>query len=294
MNTIRHSAWLAWRFPPRLRRWRVTLPEDAGEGRDTAEVRPRGFGADPFGVVAGGDRAGWRRCRPRRRRRRAVRGRWRARAGRGARRASVVVRIESHDAPAEALHRELRRIARRRPAGAWSQRGGSGRRARCGAHHGTRSRSSSGPQNPRWRSWLRHLIRVSRAGTLGDEQGPHRLHGTVRRSWRPRSPGPLNAARAASTASAGSDLPLAGAAWRFGRSTSITSTRSGAGAGPDQRRRCRCLRHRPGRWSPNADNQSSSSVSPAECRRERLDTETPPIASRPPPHGYPGACRLRP
>lgn len=30
--TIRHRAWLASRLPPRLRRWRVRLPEDAGIG----------------------------------------------------------------------------------------------------------------------------------------------------------------------------------------------------------------------------------------------------------------------
>src|SRR2546427_820204 len=32
VNTIRQSAWLAWRLPPRLSRQRVTLPEDAGTG----------------------------------------------------------------------------------------------------------------------------------------------------------------------------------------------------------------------------------------------------------------------
>ena len=30
--TIRHSAWLASRLPPRLRRCRLTLPEEAGMG----------------------------------------------------------------------------------------------------------------------------------------------------------------------------------------------------------------------------------------------------------------------
>ena len=32
MITIRHRAWLAWRSPPGLSRWRVTLPEEAGIG----------------------------------------------------------------------------------------------------------------------------------------------------------------------------------------------------------------------------------------------------------------------
>ena len=31
VNTIRHR-WLAWRSPPRLSRWRVVLPEEAGMG----------------------------------------------------------------------------------------------------------------------------------------------------------------------------------------------------------------------------------------------------------------------
>ena len=32
MNTIRHRAWLAWRSPPGLSRWRMVLPDDAGMG----------------------------------------------------------------------------------------------------------------------------------------------------------------------------------------------------------------------------------------------------------------------
>ena len=32
VNTMRHSAWFAWRFPPRLRRCRTVLPEDASMG----------------------------------------------------------------------------------------------------------------------------------------------------------------------------------------------------------------------------------------------------------------------
>src|SRR5664280_1716124 len=32
VNTIRHRAWLAWRLPPGLRRWRTVLPDDAGIG----------------------------------------------------------------------------------------------------------------------------------------------------------------------------------------------------------------------------------------------------------------------
>jgi hypothetical protein len=32
VNAIRQRAWLAWRSPPGLRRWRVIFPEDAGIG----------------------------------------------------------------------------------------------------------------------------------------------------------------------------------------------------------------------------------------------------------------------
>ena len=57
--TIRQRAWFAWRLPPGLSRWRPSvLPDPAGIGRDAAEVGEGGFGADAFGVVAGGDEQG--------------------------------------------------------------------------------------------------------------------------------------------------------------------------------------------------------------------------------------------
>ena len=52
VNTMRHRAWLAWRFPPRLSRWWMVLPDDASIG---AEVRERGFAFQPLRVVTGGD-----------------------------------------------------------------------------------------------------------------------------------------------------------------------------------------------------------------------------------------------
>ena len=52
--TIRHSALLASRFPPRLSRCRLVFPEEAGIG-DAAQVRPRAFAAQPFRMVPGGD-----------------------------------------------------------------------------------------------------------------------------------------------------------------------------------------------------------------------------------------------
>ena len=52
---MRHKALLAWRSPPRLSRWRWVRPEDAGIGGGAAQVGEGGLGAQPLGVVAGGD-----------------------------------------------------------------------------------------------------------------------------------------------------------------------------------------------------------------------------------------------
>ena len=55
-STIRHSAWLAWRSPPGLSRKRLeVLPDEAGIGATPAQVRPGDLGAEPFGMIPGGD-----------------------------------------------------------------------------------------------------------------------------------------------------------------------------------------------------------------------------------------------
>ena len=54
-TAMRHRAWLACRSPEGLRRCRMVLPEEAGIGAAAAQVGPGGFGAEPFGVVPGGD-----------------------------------------------------------------------------------------------------------------------------------------------------------------------------------------------------------------------------------------------
>ena len=54
--TIRHSAWLASRLPPRLSRYRpATFPGGGRDRGDTAQVRPRAFAAQPLRVIPGGD-----------------------------------------------------------------------------------------------------------------------------------------------------------------------------------------------------------------------------------------------
>jgi hypothetical protein len=53
-TTIRNGAGLACRLPPRLSRWRVVLPEEAGIGRGPAELGVGGLRTNPTGVVACG------------------------------------------------------------------------------------------------------------------------------------------------------------------------------------------------------------------------------------------------
>ena len=53
---IRQRAWLAWRLPPGLKRWRRrSCPEEAGSRSGAAEAGEGGFGAHAVAVVAGGD-----------------------------------------------------------------------------------------------------------------------------------------------------------------------------------------------------------------------------------------------
>src|SRR6266581_3420087 len=54
--TIRCSAALAWRSPPRLRRWRTAVPEDASKGHAPHRIATQALRAQPAGVVAGGGR----------------------------------------------------------------------------------------------------------------------------------------------------------------------------------------------------------------------------------------------
>lgn len=86
-----------------------------------------------------------------------------------------------------------------------------------------RSRSSSGAVKPRWRIWLSDLILVDRADRFATTRA--RMASTLPSRVLPAPWAlPDSAARAASTASAGSDLPVRRRDWRFGRSTSTTAT----------------------------------------------------------------------
>ena len=53
--TIRQSAWLAVRSPPRLSRLRMVSPEEASMGGDAAVMGKRRLAAQALGIVAGGD-----------------------------------------------------------------------------------------------------------------------------------------------------------------------------------------------------------------------------------------------
>ena len=55
VNTIRHSAWFAWRFPPGLSRCRSVLPDDAGRGATPHRCANAASLLQPVRVVAGGD-----------------------------------------------------------------------------------------------------------------------------------------------------------------------------------------------------------------------------------------------
>lgn len=54
---MRHRAWLAWRSPPGLSRYRpvVGLARSGRDGAGAAEMRPGCFGAQPVGMIAGRD-----------------------------------------------------------------------------------------------------------------------------------------------------------------------------------------------------------------------------------------------
>ena len=123
---------------------------------------------------------------------------------------------------------ELGRVAAR------CHRSGRGRSAAAAAASWSRdtprsrSRSSSGAVKPRWRIWFEVRDAGSRRRALRDQQRPDRFDVAVAGLRDPATPDRDSAARAASTASSWSDLPSRRRSWRFGRSTSITSTPAAA------------------------------------------------------------------
>ena len=133
-----------------------------------------------------------------------------------------VVGVDVDDAPAEGAHGQLGGIQTVSPAGLGRSA------AACRARVSTvtprkRSRSSSGAVKPRWRIWLRHLMRTSLPERWATSSA--RIASTLPSAvFATPAARPDNAARAASTASPASDLPCRRRACRLGRSTSTTAT----------------------------------------------------------------------
>ena len=127
---------------------------------DAAEVSEGGLGGDPLGVVAGGDEqqgggvdADTGQVEQARGGRFDEVGELTVKAG--------AVGVDVEDAATEGLHRQLGGIQHWVAVAVRAQRRGGLGETGDGTPR-NRSRSSSGAQKPRWRSWLRHLMRVSR------------------------------------------------------------------------------------------------------------------------------------
>ena len=157
----------------------------------------------------------------------------------------------------------------------------------------SRSRRSSGAQNPRCRIWLRHAIRVSRperfairsvriASTFPsadlaipvarplDTLGRPRQHRACRTSRGPGGPG------------------------RLGRSTSITSRPWPGGDEPARRHRHQCLHPDPVD-GPEAVQPTVQLDKPARVGRERLHAQHTTVRVRAAArHGHRDGCRPRP
>lgn len=105
---------------------------------------------------------------------------------------------------------------------------------------------------------------------------------------------PDSAARAASTASAGSDLPVRRRAWRLGRSTSTTLTPSARSDRARLAHRSPCPPRRPERCR----RRSAARRAACRCRRETLRSSPRPTGRRCHParrrRAHQGACRHRP
>ena len=272
VNTIRHSAWFAWRFPPGLSRCRVGLAGRRGERCDAAEVRERGFVADPLRVVAGGDQQdrggvdadavdleqlGCGAC---------------ARACRADASSGGDLGVEGVHAAAERRDRESSsrtrpcrcrgRVAARRPV--------ISAVGRCTSR--SRSRSSSGAV----KTEMADLVQVLDPHRSRPNGARPATPGSLRRRRRRTSrspthgpttpPAPLRSRRARRTCRCG-DAP--GGSDDRPRSPPHPTPRDGA---PARRRTRRCLPPRPARAGRTAE-PTEQRVIPGRRRRERLDTQ---------------------
>ena len=199
MITIRHRAWLAWRSPPGLSRWRVTFPDDAGIGAARAQVRPGGLAAQPLGVVPGGDeqqRGGVGAD--------AVQGE-QARGTGGDQGADELVQalelaVEELGAAAQLPQRDAGGVAGTSPGRGRSDASPATRAA--GVCPANRARRSSGPVTIRARAWLIAWVRSARALRLATISARIASTAPSRPFGAPRAR-PDWAARAALTASPG-------------------------------------------------------------------------------------------
>src|SRR5271165_4760507 len=219
---MRHSALLAWRSPPAFRRrWPAVFPEPAGMGATPHRWAQAASECSRPGLSPAATR-----------RAAAVSGPTPKRAISSGAVAKSSVVILSSRSPSSAS-RTWTRWANEHSAALVAAVTGSGALlARRSAHSATkavtvrpfrRERSSSGAVNTRWRIWTMAFTRAWRAERLATTSTRMAstppsldLHAPAAR--------PLMTARAASTASRGSDLPWLRRAWRFGRLTSTTST----------------------------------------------------------------------
>ena len=176
--------------------------------RDAAQVRPGGFVADPFGVVAGGDQqdrggvdtdavagaSSWACCGHDElveddTSRRAISSSMREDTSPEGPHARAWWR--RHDGSPSARGRSAARLGRR--ADAW--------------HVAELFTQLVGGGEAEVTDLVEALVAGRAAGTLGDQQRPDRFHVAVRGLGRSPVARPDSAARAASTASTGSDLP---------------------------------------------------------------------------------------
>ncbi len=184
-------------------------------------MRPRGFVADPFGVVAGGDQQGRGGVDTD-----AVTGEQRGCGLRDEPREDLVdvvhVVADRERASAEGPHREFRGVQDRVTVRSRAQSRSPLREVGFG-DVSELFPQAVGAGEAKWRIWLRQRARAWRPERCATSNA--RIASTFPSPvFAMPDARPDNAARAASIASTGSDLPCMRRSWRLVRSTSITTS----------------------------------------------------------------------
>ena len=192
----------------------------------------------------------------------------------------VDVVVEGQDAPAEGPQGdaggEAARVAG--PGAGASPRSTSRAKSLCG--RAKRSRSSSGAVKPRWPDLVEVAVRCLAGGALATIEGCGWLRPCRRGSWTIPAAVPDCAARAASTASSGSDLPCWRRAWRSGRSDlDHRRPQRRGGGGPGRRHRRRCLRSRRAPRARSSPASRAARCSPALVVGNDSTPSRPPMLS---------------